>query len=75
MRENHLNQCASLDGVQLPAVGGTIVNGATQYTQTHIGQIMPEFEGNHAQKHRARWSLLARDDGGSVFAVTPDEGD
>lgn len=74
MRENHLNLCASLDGALLPAVGGTIVNGATQYTQTYIGQIMPEFEGNHAQKHQARWSLLEKDDDGSVFAITPDKG-
>lgn len=73
MRENHLNLCASLDGVLLPAVRGTIVYGATQNPQTHIGQIMPELEGNHAQKHQARWSLLERDDGSSVFAITPDE--
>ncbi|RQM36362.1 DUF3396 domain-containing protein [Erwinia psidii] len=53
----------------------TIVNGTTQYTQTRDGQIMPEFEDKHGKKHPARWSLLERDDGGSVFAVTPDEGD
>lgn len=47
----------------------TIVNGTTQYTQTRAGQIMPEFEDNHGQKHRARWSLLERDDGGSVFTI------
>ncbi|AFJ46293.1 DUF3396 domain-containing protein [Shimwellia blattae] len=51
----------------------TIINGETRYTQTRAGQIMPEFEDKHGQKHPARWSLLERDDGGSVFAVTPDE--
>ncbi len=51
----------------------TIVNGTTQYTQTRVGQIMPEFEDKHGQKHRARWSLLERDDGGSVFVITPGE--
>lgn len=72
MRENHLKLCASLDGVLLPAVGGAIVDGATQYTQIHIRQISPEFEGNHTQKHQARWSLLERDDDGSVFIITLD---
>ncbi|QGX92475.1 DUF3396 domain-containing protein [Tatumella sp. TA1] len=47
----------------------TIVNGTTQYTQTRAGQIMPEFEDNHGQKHHSRWSLLERDDGGSVFTI------
>ncbi|UCQ27462.1 DUF3396 domain-containing protein [Edwardsiella tarda] len=47
----------------------TIVNGTTQYAQTRAGQIMPEFEDNHGQKYRARWSLLERDDGGSVFTI------
>ncbi|EAW1288465.1 DUF3396 domain-containing protein [Salmonella enterica] len=47
----------------------TIVNGTTQYTQTRTGQIMPEFEDKHGQKHRASWSLLERDDGGSVFII------
>lgn len=51
----------------------TIVNGTTQYAQTRAGQIMPEFEDKHGQKHRASWSLLERDDGGRVFSITPDE--
>jgi len=53
----------------------TIVNGTTQYIQTRAGQVMPEFEDKGGQKHEAHWSLLERDDGGSVFAVTPCEGD
>ncbi|EXU74195.1 DUF3396 domain-containing protein [Erwinia mallotivora] len=48
----------------------TIINGTTQYTHTRAGQIMPEFEDKHGQKHRASWSLLERDDKGSVFIVT-----
>ncbi len=51
----------------------TIVNGTTQYAQTRVGEIMPEFEDKHGQKHRASWSLLERDDGGNVFAITPDK--
>ncbi|MCX8959054.1 DUF3396 domain-containing protein [Erwinia psidii] len=50
----------------------TIVNGTTQYAQTRVGEIMPEFEDKHGQKHRASWSLLERDDGGNVFAITPE---
>ncbi|EXU74194.1 hypothetical protein [Erwinia mallotivora] len=51
----------------------TIINGTTQYTHTRAGQIMPEFEDKHGQKHRASWSLLERDNGGSVFVITPDK--
>ncbi|QMR43058.1 DUF3396 domain-containing protein [Klebsiella aerogenes] len=47
----------------------TIVNGTTQFTQTSVGQIMPEFKDKFGQKHRASWSLLERDDGGSVFII------
>ncbi|WP_395489229.1 type VI secretion protein ImpA [Cedecea davisae] len=53
----------------------TIVNGTTQYNQTHIGQMMPEFEDQQGKKHRACWTLLERDDGGNVFAVKTDAGD
>ncbi len=64
-----------LSGEKSPFDGrwATIVNGTTQYTQNRTGQIMPEFEDQHGQKHRASWSLLERDDGGSVFAITPGE--
>ncbi|UCQ29643.1 DUF3396 domain-containing protein (plasmid) [Edwardsiella tarda] len=46
----------------------TIVNGTTQYTRTREGQKMPAFEDKNGSMHPARWSLLKRDDGGSVFA-------
>lgn len=47
----------------------TIVNGTTQYANTRIGQAMPEFEDIHGKKHRACWSLLERDDKGSVLII------
>ena len=47
----------------------TIVNGTTEYVQTREGQKMPAFEDKHGKKHRARWSLLKRDDQGSVFVI------
>ncbi|MCG0457403.1 type VI secretion protein ImpA [Enterobacter cloacae complex sp. ECC445] len=52
---------------------GTTLNGTTQYTQTRAGQAMPEFEDKGGKMHRACWSLLERDDGGSVFTVSPEE--
>lgn len=47
----------------------TIVNGTTQYTRTHTGQAMPEFEDKDGKKHRACWSLLERNDSGSIFVI------
>ncbi|HCD3310767.1 MULTISPECIES: type VI secretion protein ImpA [Enterobacter cloacae complex] len=52
---------------------GTTLNGTTQYTQTRAGQAMPEFEDKGGKMHRACWSLLERDDGGSMFTVSPEE--
>ena len=50
----------------------TIVNGTTQYIQTREGQVLPEFEDKYGKKYRACWSLLERDDKGSVY-VMPDK--
>ncbi|WP_436883233.1 DUF3396 domain-containing protein [Enterobacter asburiae] len=47
----------------------SIVNGTTQYIQIREGQKMPTFTDIHGQKHRACWSLLKRDDRGSVFIL------
>ncbi|MCW2457045.1 UNVERIFIED_ORG: hypothetical protein M2414_004806 [Rahnella aquatilis] len=47
----------------------SIVNGTTQYIQTREGQKLPVFEDVHGQRHRACWSLLKRDDRGSVFIL------
>jgi hypothetical protein len=49
----------------------SIVNGTTEYIQTREGQKMPAFEDKYGKKHKACWSLLKRDDKGSVF-ITPD---
>lgn len=63
------------NGVFAPFSGrwATIINGTTQYTHTHAGQVMPEFEDKHGNKYRACWSLLERDDGGNVFVIKPDD--
>lgn len=66
--------CWSGEKSQFDGRWATIVNGTTQYAQTRAEEVMPEFEDKHGQKHRARWSLLERDDGGSVFDIAPDEG-
>lgn len=47
----------------------SIVNGTTEYIQTREGQKMPAFEDKYGEKHRACWSLLKRDDNGSVFVL------
>lgn len=47
-----------------------IVNGTTEYIQTREGQKMPAFEDKYGKKHRACWSLLKRDDKGSVFVLS-----
>ncbi len=47
----------------------SIVEGTTQYILTREGQEMPEFEDKYGKKHRACWSLLERDDKGSVFTL------
>ncbi|MEI9701634.1 DUF3396 domain-containing protein [Enterobacter cloacae] len=46
-----------------------IVNGTTEYIQTREGEKMPAFEDKYGKKHRACWSLLKRDDKGSVFII------
>ena len=59
------------DGDLAPYAGrwATIVNGTTQYLQTREGQVLPEFEDRHGKKFRACWSLLERDDKGSVYII------
>lgn len=59
------------DGDLSPYAGrwATIVNGTTQYIQTREGQVLPEFEDKYGKKYRACWSLLERDDKGSVFVI------
>ncbi|CNK34301.1 Uncharacterized protein conserved in bacteria [Yersinia pseudotuberculosis] len=50
----------------------SIVNGATEYIQTREGQKMPMFVDKNGNKHHARWSLLKRDDQGSVYVIPTD---
>jgi type VI secretion system protein VasJ len=47
----------------------SIVNGTTDYIQTREGQKMPPFEDKYGKQHRVRWTLLKRDDKGSVFIL------
>jgi len=46
-----------------------IVNGTTKYIQTRDGQKMPPFEDKYGKQHRACWTLLKRDDNGSVYIL------
>lgn len=57
----------------MPGRWATLINGAVDYIQMKQGESLPEFEDKLGKKHRACWSLLKRDDGGSVFAINPDK--
>jgi hypothetical protein len=46
------------------------VDGTTQYIQILQGQRLPDFEDIDGVKHHACWSLLKRDDNGSVFLLS-----
>ncbi|MDR0806736.1 MAG: type VI secretion protein ImpA [Enterobacteriaceae bacterium] len=46
---------------------GTLVNGSIDYAQVKQGQPLPEFEDKHGKSHQTVWSLLERDDKGSVY--------
>ena len=46
-----------------------MVNGTTEYIQTHEGQKMPPFVDKYGKQHRAFWKLLKRDDNGSVYTL------
>ncbi|MDR0806738.1 MAG: DUF3396 domain-containing protein [Enterobacteriaceae bacterium] len=46
---------------------GTLVNGSIDYAQVKQGQPLPEFEDKHGKFHQTVWSLLERDDKGSVY--------
>lgn len=71
-------QCRT--GEQCPHSGqwATLAGGHQQFTYARAGQKMPEaevFKGGFgpATFTQANWSLLDRDDDGSVFVVSPDE--
>jgi len=51
---------------------GTLVAGATGYAQVNQGQKMPEFHDIAGQPHQTLWSLLERDDQGSVYIKQED---
>lgn len=62
-------QCWTDDIAPHAGQWAAIVGGVTDYIQTRAGQKMPAFEDRHGKQHRACWSLLKRDDGGSVFIL------
>lgn len=62
--------CWSEDVAPFDGRWATTVGGTTQYVQAREGQVMPMFEDKDGKKHRACWSLLDRDDDGSVFTIT-----
>ena len=51
---------------------GCIVNGTSQFVHLEAGKKLPFFEDKKGKKHHANWSLLERDDKGSVFIEAED---
>jgi hypothetical protein len=47
----------------------TTVNGTSQYWQSREGQALPLFTDIYGKQHRACWSLLDREDKGSVYII------
>ncbi|MGS7193191.1 DUF3396 domain-containing protein [Enterobacter cloacae subsp. dissolvens] len=52
----------------------SIVNGNTDYIQTCEGQKMSPFEDKYGKQHRTYWKLLKRDDKGSIYIHSEDNG-
>ena len=46
---------------------GTFIDGSLHYIHVKQGQALPEYEDKESKLHRTLWSLLERDDKGSVF--------
>ena len=46
---------------------GTFIDGSLRYVHVKQGQTLPEYEDKKGKFHRALWSLLERDDKGSVL--------
>ena len=46
---------------------GTFIDGSLRYVHVKHGQTLPEYEDKEGRRHRTLWSLLERDDKGSVF--------
>ena len=47
---------------------GTFIDGSLRYVHVKHGQALPEYEDKEGKLHRTLWSLLERDDKGSVYA-------
>ena len=47
---------------------GTFIDGSLRYVHVKHGQTLPEYEDKKGKFHRTLWSLLERDDKGSVYA-------
>jgi len=46
---------------------GTFIDGSLRYVHVKHGQTLPEYEDKKGKFHRTLWSLLEREDNGSVF--------
>ncbi|CDL83635.1 hypothetical protein [Xenorhabdus szentirmaii] len=58
-----------ISGETCPHTGrwSAFIDGSLQYAQLQQEQIMPEWTDKNGKVHQVRWTLLERDDGGSVY--------
>ena len=69
LRQAEPTRITSYSGETSPHSGrwGTFIDGSLRYAHVKQGQALPEYEDKESKLHRTLWSLLERDDKGSVF--------
>ncbi|MGV0087132.1 type VI secretion protein ImpA (plasmid) [Rahnella aceris] len=69
LRQAEPTRITAYSGETSPHSGrwGTFIDGSLRYAHVKQGQALPEYEDKESKLHRTLWSLLERDDKGSVF--------
>ena len=69
LRQAEPTRITAYSGETSPHSGrwGIFIDGSLRYAHVKQGQALPEYEDKEGRRHRTLWSLLERDDKGSVF--------
>ena len=69
LRQAEPTRITAYSGETSPHSGrwGTFIDGSLHYVHVRQEQVLPEYEDKEGKLHRTLWSLLERDDKGSVF--------
>jgi len=69
LRQAEPTRITAYSGETSPHSGrwGTFIDGSLRYAHVRQEQVLPEYEDKEGKLHRTLWSLLERDDKGSVF--------